>query len=223
MKYLSVLLLAISLSIYSFAQDNKFEIGMQGGPNISSLRFQNQTFAVKNNSLVAFSGGLFFQYNLNKTFSLRADPGFERKGYHYNYNYNYPLPNISNEKVRESFNYLTIPVLLRASIGNKIRYFINAGPYIGFLLSEKERDTPPNQATLIYNNTNYYTKTDLGITAGIGLAIPIKDKFALSLEIRNNLGLMNINNNTFENGSDNIKTNSTNLLIGFAYKFGAKK
>jgi len=218
MKYLSAALLAIILSTYTFAQDSKIEIGVQGGPNVSFMRFQNQTFTEKNNPLVAFSGGLFFQYNFNKTFSLRADPGFERKGYFDKYIYNNWVSNTTTEKDRQSFNYLTVPILLRAAVGNKVRYFINAGPYIGLLLSEKERDNPPNQSSLIYNNTSYYKKTDLGITAGIGLSIPIKEEFALSIELRNNLGLMNIGTSS----SGNIKTNSTNLLIGFTYKFGKK-
>jgi hypothetical protein len=186
------------------------------------MRFQNQDPSPKNSPMAAFSGGLFFQYNLNKTFALRADPGFERKGYFASYTYNI-YQNNSTEKDRANFNYLTIPILIRASIGTKIRYFINAGPYIGFLLSEKEKYTPPNSASLIYNYTSYYKTTDIGITAGLGLAIPIKENFALSVEIRNNLGLMNINKNTIENGTGKIKTNSTNLLLGFAYKFGSNK
>ena len=68
------------------------------------------------------------------------------------------------------------------------------------------------------NYTSDYKTIDMGITAGIGLAIPINDKFSLSAEIRNNLGLTNIS----KSSSVTNKTNSTNLLIGVTYKFGKK-
>jgi hypothetical protein len=173
--------------------------------------------------MAAFSGGFFFQYNLNKNFSLRMDPSYEQKGYKIKQQLTDSQGNpISKGKIRGNFDYITIPLLLRANIGNKINYFVNAGPYIGFLLSQNNIVQAPlfDGAKVTYTNTSYYKTIDIGITAGIGLAIPIKDKFALSIEIRNNLGLTNINKNT--NKDYGIKTNSTNLLVGFAYKFGKK-
>ena len=218
MKYISGALLLITVSLSTYAQYNKFELGVQGGPNVSFLRFQ-KTPGIKNSPLFAFTGGLFFQYNVTKTFSLRVDPGLERKGYCDQFPFG--PPNDQNEKDRESFNYLTVPVLLRAAVGNKIRYFVNAGPYVAFLLSEKDRETPPNEATLVYTSTSYYQTTDWGVTTGLGLSIPVHEKVSISVEVRNNLGLTNINKNSGEYGT--IKTNTTNVLFGLAYKFGSKK
>jgi hypothetical protein len=220
MKYLSAALLIICLSISVLAQDSKFELGVQGGPSITSIRYLNgERKAFK--SAAAFSGGFFFQYNLNKTFSLRIDPSYEQKGYKIKNDFTDSQGNVTGEgKVRGNFDYITLPLLLRASVGNKVKYFVNAGPYMGLLLYQNNIVQKPlfEGAKRTFSNTNAYKTTDIGITAGIGLTIPIKDKFALSLEIRNNLGLMNIGKSSTEND----KTNSTNLLIGFAYKFGRK-
>jgi len=220
MKYLSAALLVICLSTIVIAQDRKFELGVQGGPSITSIRYLNgDRKAFK--PMAAFSGGFFFQYNLNKTFSLRIDPSYEQKGYKLKSTLTDSQGNVTGEgKVRGNFDYIMLPVLLRASIGNKIKYFVNAGPYVGLLLYQNNIVQKPlfKGAKSMYSNTTAYKTTDIGITAGIGLAIPIKDKFALSVEIRNNLGLMNIS----KSSTGNDKTNSTNLLIGFAYKFGKK-
>jgi len=219
MKYLSTVLLAI-LSISTFAQNSQFELGIQGSPGIAFMRINTHKAKVTNTPMASFSYGLFLQYNLNKTFSLRVDPSFERKGYIYNVTFTNQFGSLDGaSKNHENFNYITIPILLRAAVGNKIRYFINAGPYIGFLLSQKTTYTASNDLKFVYNNTNSYKTTDLGITAGIGLSIPIKDKFALSVEARNNIGLINIR----KSSNSNDKIFSANLLIGFAYKFGSKK
>jgi hypothetical protein len=79
MKNLSILLLAITVSTTAFAQDYKYEVGIQGGPNITNIRETNQnTASIK--PRLGFLAAIFFQYNLNKTFSLRIDPTFEQKG-----------------------------------------------------------------------------------------------------------------------------------------------
>jgi len=51
------------------------------------------------------------------------------------------------------------------------------------------------------------------------MLVPLKNKFAISFEIRNNLGLINVLKHPDIN-NEAIKTNSTNLLIGFTYKLG---
>jgi hypothetical protein len=219
MKYFLSLLLVISFSTYLFAQDHKFEIGVQSGPSITRIRYlSGATDLFK--SKAAFSMSMFFQYNLSKNFALRIDPGYENKGYYANYT----LTDANGAIIREAkeignFNYINIPVLFRASMGNKIKYFINVGPYMGVLLSQHSIYDSPYSGKSKDTGTNYYKTLDFGITSGLGLAIPIKENFALSVEARNNIGLINISNSS----NSNVKTLSFNLLVGFAYKFGSNK
>lgn len=144
------------------------------------------------------------------------DPGFEQKRYNRTYTFTDQGGNVVGDfKTTSRFNYITVPVLLRASIGNKIHYFLNTGPYIGFLLSSKFKYDDDN-STINYTK-NYHT-ADIGITAGIGLAVPIKDKFSFSVEFRNNFGLYNISN--VQNSSTTLTTYSGNLLCGISYAIG---
>ena len=220
MKFLNVLALSV-LSTTAFSQDYKFEIGAQGGPNVTAMRFENAFAQNNTQSKIAALGGLFFQYNLNTVFSLRIDPTFERLEYKYkdrtytdqNGNINGPI------KSKMSFDYVSIPVLFKASVGNKIQGFLNAGPSFNFLLQSKFTYDMPDRDVSKYIRTDDNKMFNFGITTGLGVAIPLKETIALSFEIRNNLGLTNIDKN---GGSNNAaKTNSTSLLVGIAYKFGS--
>ena len=121
-------------SIYS--QQNKIDIGLEGSPSVTYLRGNN--FAKDNHyPYIGFSGGLFFQYDFQKTFSLRTNIAFERKG---------SLTDIiitdkngvpiGQFAPPNNFDYLTLPILLRATLGRKVKYFVNAGAFSGYLIKQ---------------------------------------------------------------------------------------
>ena len=198
-------------------QQYKFCIGAEASPGLVSCR-GNEILKLYNKQTIGFSGGLFFQYSLSKTFSLRTNISFQRKGTASNYdaikdnagNFLASIPSHSN------FDYLTLPILARLTIDKKIKYYINAGPYFGYLL--KQTDLYKNPSSTI-DATNLDQHLDFGISTGLGITMPIKKQYFISFEVRNDLGLFNVNGVP---PSDDwiIKTNSLNLLIGFAYQFG---
>lgn len=219
MKHLSILFTAIFLSYFSTAQDCKFELGLQGGPNLTNMRYESYLIQSNRYPQIAGMGGLFVQYNISNMFALRMDPAFERLANNSGeINYTDPSGNIIGTGIiRFHYDYVTVPVLLRACIGNKIKYFLNAGPSLSFLLGQKTiTDSPRGNSTT--TNTNNYKTLNFGLTGGIGMAIPIKEKFSLSFELRNNYGLSNIYVSSSSNSA--IKTNATSLLVGFSYKLG---
>jgi hypothetical protein len=202
-----------------FAQQNKIDIGLEGGPSITFLR-GNEILSTYHTLKIDFSCGLFFQYNFPKIFSLRTNIAFERKGSSMSFLTTDLNGNPTAIKGRTNLNYLTIPVLFRLTFGKKITYYFNVGTFIGYLISQ----------SYIYNNIGYlssdnasqYKSFDFGISGGLGFAIPVRNKFSISCELRNNLGLLNIaKGEVYNNGS--IKTNSTNLLIGLSYKIGSER
>lgn len=206
-----------------FGQQNKFDIGIEGSPSLIMLRGQN--FAKNSYSpALGFSGGLFFQYKFPKTFSLRTNVTFERKGS----GVDEILTDNNGEAIAEAafpnhFDYITAPILLRTTFGNKIKYFINAGPFFGYLFKQTVvyKKSGIISALPDSDNTDLYKKFDTGIAAGFGIEIPIKDKFAFSLEMRDNFGLLNVSKAQTSNST--IKTNSTNILIGFTYRLSKRK
>ncbi len=219
LKALYLLLLYFTVVVTAYGQTNKLEIGVEGSPSLIFL-YGNEFIANNHKPSIGFTGGVFFQFNFKKTFSLRTNIAFERKGNALN------ADDITNEfgdplgkiKLNTHLNYLTLPILARATFGKKIQFFINAGPYFGYLINESVVFKGKNILTT-NSNTSLYKRFDTGIATGLGLSIPIKSKFAISFETRNNLGLYNISALPIVN-NETIKTNSTNFLFGFTYKFG---
>jgi hypothetical protein len=223
MKSINSFVLASFLitSSFSFAQDNKFDIGIEGGPSLISLR---GNVAINNQTTTAgFLGGVFCQYNFSKVFSLRTGLAYEQKGTSSPSFVNDNLGNVLGQvNVRSQFNYLTMPLLVRATFGQKIKYFVNAGPYYGYLINQKLETASTTFKRDFTDNTFFYNRADFGISTGLGISIPIKSRFALSAEIRHNLGLANISKLPVI-GAGTINTNATNVLFGVTYKLGKRK
>jgi hypothetical protein len=122
-----------------------------------------------------------------------------------------------------NLNYLTLPVLGKASFGKKVKFFIDGGPYLSVLMEANDRYLEPGTNPTI---VNLYKHGDLkpfnsGIQAGVGITIPIKQQFELSFEDRNSVGLFNLNHQT--QMPVDIKTFSSSFLFGLNYKFGKKR
>lgn len=216
---MSKLILLIGLlftTSLSHSQKNKFEIGLEGGPSLIRL-FGNSYLNSSQKLDLGFAVGLGFQYNINPFFSLRTQLGFERKGSKMNIDLIDNFGNlISQGTTHYQINYLNIPILGRANFGQKIKFFVQLGPYFGVKLGEAFVTKNSQGFQGAFHDNSTLKKIDLGFTTGLGLSIPIKEKFAVSIEARNNLGLFNISNNS---GNNQIKTNTSNLLAGFSYRF----
>jgi len=219
----SIVLGLLILTVWetTYGQTNKFDIGVEGSPSLTFLR-GNDFIDNNHKPTIGFLGGLFFQYNFKKVVSLRTNIAFERKGsilssQTTDINGN-PLGEIT---INTNFDYLTFPILVRATFGKKVQYFINVGPYFGYLIKQTFVSKGDNIPTTTSDNTSLDKRFDIGISTGLGLSVPIKTKFAFSFEVRNNLGLYNVSAVPVANNGA-IKTNSTNFLLGFTYKLGQR-
>jgi hypothetical protein len=220
----TIILLAtfIFCSSAIIGQTNKFDVGLEGGPSLTSLR-GNDILEKYNDPTVGFSIGLAFQYNFPKLISIRTNIAFERKGAIAKNKASDEFGNpIGEITTHTNFDYLTIPLFARLTIGNKMKFFVNVGPYFSYLIKQTSKTDAINEFPKSKtDNTSNFTRIDLGLTTGLGAGLPINDKLLITLEIRNNLGLYNISSHPVANDGT-IKTNSTNLLFGIAYKFGTR-
>ncbi len=209
-----ILIVVLFCSSLLFGQTNKINVGLEIGPSLRSLR--GNDFLKNNEISFGFSGGLTFQYNFTKLLSLRTNISFERKGLTKKIQATdeFGKP-IGETTIQSNFDYLTIPLLARFTFGKKIHFFVNAGPFMGYLLKQKEVVEAFEDYT---DNTDDFKRLDFGITTGLGMSFPIQDKLLLTIEIRNNLGMVNTSHISIVNDGS-IKTISTNLLFGIAYRF----
>lgn len=213
-------MIALSSSV-SLAQTNGIYIGIEGGPNRTWIS-GNEYFNKSGNSKKAanFFAGASFELCFTENTALKTGLAFERKGVKFTSIVRDDFSNpIGGVPARTYLDYLTLPLMAKIAFGKNPKFFVNAGPYIGYLLSQKDvvYDDEFMHTVFTVDNSDRYKKLDMGVAAGLGTEVALTDQVKLSLEVRHNLGVYNIYSvPTFFNGI--MKTNSTNLLFGLAYK-----
>lgn len=219
-------LLFVFAGNFSYAQNNRYEWGIECGPNLSTFKDQ-PGFDVR--TKVFFSGGVSFQYNSKKIFSFRTGLYYQKKGYQQevkNKGFSTGIVYASTEII-SNYHYLTLPLLVRATFGKKVKFFMNAGPYVSYLMVQRFTSELSKAPVNAENNKNFngIKDWDLGITGGVGIAIPLKS-WLISLEVRNYFGILNTGIRTNDgHGNSSVNeieqyTNTTDLNIGVAYRLG---
>ena len=140
MKRLILPLLCILLGTASFAQVGKLRsnlaVGFNGGYNLSKVDFSP---TIKQNLHPGLTGGLTLRYTTEKYFSLicaaRLEVNFAQRGWEE------MIDDGSNNTYSRTTNYVEIPFLAHIGWGKEergLQFFINAGPQLGFYLSDSE-------------------------------------------------------------------------------------
>lgn len=157
--------------------------------------------------------GAGVQFGISETLSLRTQAIFERRSTMAEITVT-DVTGIMVAKVthRYSWDYLTMPVFLRASFGENIKFFGQVGPYVSYLLdhstSAMGASFPPAPA-----DKRLFNDLDMGVCAGLGVTAPLTEHIGLSLEARNFVGLSNISAvPVYNNGA--LLFNSTSLVFG---------
>ena len=220
MKKLSFVLFIICTASLS-AQKNKLDIGIAAAPNYNYLYGFDGLAAASYGPLMAFSAGLTVQYNLPKVVSFVSGFFYEKKGETVSGHVIYPSGNQEAFKVKYFFNYITVPLLARFSFGKKIKFFAEGGGFVSYLTRSYTRSSGTAVNYSNDNTTFFYKRPDAGVSAGLGISLPLGEKLLLNIEARNNLGLMNISVFPVYNNKS-LKTNSINLLVNLAYKLGKR-
>jgi opacity protein-like surface antigen len=104
------------------------------------------------------------------------------------------LMSLIGVEYKELLDYIQIPVLAKFKVMAKGPFtpILQAGPYLGFLLSGKSKTLDASGAVLFTDDLKqYYRTTDFGLVFSGGLEYEMGNKL-VSLEFRYNLGLTNI-------------------------------
>ena len=112
----------------------------------------------------------------------------------------------SNLKTKLNLDYVNIPVLLQYMFDNGFR--LQAGPQVGFLVGAKTEVN--NVKTDVKDN---FKKVDFAVSAGVGYVHPPS---GFGVDLRYNLGLSNINENT------TTKSTNRGVQLGVFYLFNHK-
>lgn len=216
-KKLFALLIGGFLSLTAYSQDENLSIGIEigaGMTNVYGSEFLDE-YAMPR---IGFTGGITGQYYFNRNLSLKSGFLFEQKGDRREYTLTDEQGNqLGQATSTTSFNFLVVPLLARYEAGNKIRFFINGGPYAALLLNHVEKTRAMGSSPLVARNPYDFRRVEFGLSAGLGAVFPVYDKIGLSLEVRHNRGLSDL----FHADpalTGKLKTHSTNFMAGLVYR-----
>jgi hypothetical protein len=172
------------------------KIGVKTGYNLSTLQYSGVLYLNNKSNLSGFNAGILVSIPLSSYFSLQPEIVYSAQGTNYQ---------IANADAAYHYNYLNIPILLKYQ--HPIGLFAETGVQISFPLSAKN--------IVAGKSEDIMSKTyspDYAWVSGLGYKVP---KINLSIDIRYNLGLINIAHQ--DAGDVNIK-NSV-FQIGLFYLF----
>ena len=239
MKKNILLLIQLSVAIlFSFLTNaQSIKLGIDGGISIPQLKSSGSNpISQGYTSREAAVFGVFADFQIKNNFSIKtfinyAGQGGKRDGMQ-------PVagtPYYANFKNQSILNYLEIPVMAKWEWGNKWKYYFNVGPYVGFLLSAKQKTSGSSELYLDMGGTQplpggaqpFDANTDIkssinnvnfGLTGGAGLIYPVCKKSELILDIRGAYGLTHIQKDTNADG----KSNTGGLFISLGYAYSIK-
>lgn len=170
------LLCLVSLSAHAQLQDERrnFSIGVNGGVNLSNVSFDP---SIKQGKLIGPNIGVTARYISEKYFKMicgiQMEVNYSQRGWKEN------IEDDSGDTYQRTMNYIEIPLMAHLAFGKDkghgVRFVINLGPQIGFLLSENEKRSDPWHPSQRPNGVNEQygkmaeNKFDYGIIGGGGL------------------------------------------------------
>ncbi|OYT10433.1 MAG: hypothetical protein B6I18_09125 [Bacteroidetes bacterium 4572_112] len=208
-KVILTLLLGLIISLTSIAQVNKHNIGVFVGSGISST----YTFF---DIGMGYDFGLSYTYRLHKNFAISTGLDYDIRSYSLSSTIETSSGVEEGFEFNNNFGFLSVPLLLNVNIGNKVKYFANAGVSLNYLLNYKQTSKIGEQ-TDVYYGKGYFNEFGIDLNIGIGVQFPLSDKVDLSVEARFKKGLIDIAKTPVE-GSEKVTTSNALLLMGLHYK-----
>ncbi len=193
--------------IFCFAKSatgQSWAVGLHFGENLSTLRGYTNTDYVP-----GFMGGVHASHYLTENIVLRIEANFERKGARLQVAY--PDPGSPDFVDDYRFDYLSLPAMLRYSIGKKTKFVVGGGASVDYLIRQRT-----NYGDLNANERSDFRRFDTDLIGTVGGAVPFGKKWTFSLEMRALWGLVKVNkpNGTAQELGKNL---SWGLMAGVNY------
>lgn len=236
-KIISLLLVAIPCFAYSQIGEhrNDFSVGVNAGYVMSNIGFTPKVTQVSHGGL---TGGISMRYVCEKYFSticsIYAEFNYSQIGWKEDIRdvNDQPVVNAVTklpEEYSRTLNYFQLPIFAHLAWGREskgLQFFFQAGPQIGFLISESTKSNfnladmnLSDRANPVYaqDTMAVENKFDYGIAAGLGLEYSIPRVGHFLLEGRYYYGLGNIYGDTKRDYF--AKSNISNIVVKLTYLF----
>lgn len=185
--------------------------GVKAGMNLETQSELGQLW--NNNEIrVGFLVGGSVEYIMNDRLSIQTELNLLQKGEEHNTSVN----GVSSD-IQEEFNYITIPLFLKANfnnelgLGEKWNIYGYTGPYYSYLVSAKYKTTVKGE-TSENDITDNSVKNDWGLVFGGGVSHNLNNGNAIFAELRYDMGLYEISNE-----NSDLRNKAINLSIGYRF------
>jgi len=204
-KILTTLLIVLGIATIASAQTKgNVEFGVNVGYNGA---YVIETGSNYNSPAVSgFNVGVSADYYFSNAWSLKVKATYDQKGWGDGYLTDGQGNTING--VNYKLNYITVPVMANWHFGRTRNWYLNFGPYVGFLLSAKEDA----------ENTNvkdFFNSTDAGIDLGIGVKIPVSNKAKFFIEVDGQGGVSNII--AVSSDGSSVQNARSSINVGFTF------
>lgn len=198
-------LVMLTFALSASAQEKgDIEFGVNIGYNFSTVTVSDTYLQPDTGS--GFNAGLSADYFFSDRWSIKAKLISDQKGWD---NGTF-TDQFGTYKTDYNLNYLTVPVMANWHFGSKRNWYLNFGPYAGFLLSAEE-------TTRGVDVKEAFNSTDFGLALGIGVKIPVSDKLKFSIEYEGQGGF-----STIFKESDGVRVSNSRSAINVGLNFMMK-
>lgn len=200
----TLILLFITISSSLLAQDRLIQpeiyVGANFGVTESMVSFHP---SVAQSFLQGYNGGLVFRYIAEKNVGMQAELNLSQRGW-----------KESSGLYTRQLNYLELPFMTHIYIGKKNRFFINLGPKIAYLISEKTIVDKTVNSTETQQTTAIENPFDYGLCGGIGILFNIKGSI-FQLDSRAAYSFGDIYSNSKKDYFDNSHNVTLSVNLGW--------
>lgn len=203
MKKLIIASLLFISALHAFSQQKgSFELGVNVGYNGATVTDGKQTNTSYRNG---FNLGASGDYYFSDRWSIKVKLTYDQKGW--DRGYIQDLGTGQSYTTDYRLDYITVPVMANWHFGKKRNWYLNFGPYVGFLLSAKE-------TRFNMDLSKMFQSADVGIDLGIGVKVPVAKHTKLFFEFDGQAGIMDINAYYQANKLQNSRSS---INVGFAF------
>ena len=191
------------VSVATFSQTT---FGLRQGAAITTLSAKGALYN-DNNVSYSYNAGIFATIPVNSFLSIQPEVNYVRKG-----RCNETTELNTTTETDFLLHYMQVPVLLQYrnnQLFNKSAsvFFINAGPYAGFVLNTQTRVSESSEGGMLVP-VDDSKNTDWGAVFGIGVQTPIRGK-EVRFDLRYDMGLSEIANQPTD-----YRTKALSLTVG---------
>lgn len=175
-------------------------IGVNGGMAASTVNFMPK---VAQSFLTGYTGGLVFRQISQKSLGWQVELNYMQRGWQE-----------TEGGYARQLHFIELPFMTHFNFGNKLRFFFNIGPKLGYLISENALQNTQETSTAVQQTTLVQNKFDYGFAAGTGFYVNIKGQ-VFQLEARGNYSMSDIFSNAKKDYFDN--SNPMYASVNFAW------